>query len=216
MIARAYKLGISRRDFARLDRCSEGRVRQAISEGRLPVLADDSLDKALVGTAWRKGNTTREASPAEGSKHAGKRPADAKATHDKATHAKAGTAASVDEALRLFEQQAAAVTERVLNGATYADALRIKENYLALLRQLEYSIKAGAVIDLAAAEQTIFDVFRGIRDAWLNWPARVAPLIAADLDFEDVDRLATVLAAHVHDQLAGLGEPQYTFERRET
>jgi hypothetical protein len=83
-------------------------------------------------------------------------------------HAKTDTAASVDEALRLFEQQAAAVAERVLQGASYWDALRIKENYLALLRHLEYSIKAGAVIDLAAAEQTLFDLFRGVRDAWLN------------------------------------------------
>jgi hypothetical protein len=214
MIARAYTLGISRREFARLDGCSEGRVRQGISEGRLPVLADDSLDKALVGTAWREHNAARGANPAEPGKRKRKRPADAypaPPTHGNGTHAKGDAAASVDEALRLFEQQAAAVTERVLNGASYSDALRIKENYLALLRQLEYSIKSGAVIDLVAAEQTAFDLFRGVRDAWLNWPARVAPLVAADLDFEDVDRLGAVLASHVHEQLAMLGEPQIEF-----
>jgi hypothetical protein len=212
MIARAYSLGISRREFARLDGCTETRVRQAIAEGRLSVLADDSLDRALVGTAWRegntKGNTKRERKRRT---HAKPAPPHTKSEDAKPAHAKTKTVASVDEALRLFEQQAAAVTERVLQGATYADALRIKENYLALLRQLEYSIKAGAVIDLAEAEQTVFGLFRGVRDAWLNWSARVAPLIAADLDYEDVDRLGAVLAAHVNSQLASLGEPQIEF-----
>jgi hypothetical protein len=181
------RVGVSLREFARRDACSEGLVRRAIAEGRLSALADGSIDPALAGTKWRKSTMG----------------------------AHADAAASVDEALRQFEQQATAVTERVLQGASYSDALRIKENYLALLRQLEYSIKAGAVIDLTAAEHTVFDLFRAERDAWLNWPARVAPLIAADLDFEDVERLGAVLATHVQTQLAGLGEPQYTFGRGE-
>ncbi len=227
-------MGVSMRAFARLDGCDEKLVRRAIEERRLAPFPDGSLDPALAGTPWRKSNMAAGANPpganrrTAGTKRrtaaavtrtaiaaASKHDADKAAPGADTTRPNADTAASVDEALRLFEQQAAAVTERVLNGASYSDALRIKENYLALLRQLEYSIKAGAVIDLAAAEETVFELFRGVRDAWLNWPARVAPLIAADLDFEDVDRLGVVLASHVHDHLASIGEPQYTFERRE-
>ncbi|WP_434107648.1 hypothetical protein [Paraburkholderia caffeinilytica] len=188
-------------EFARRAGCDVKQVRRAIERGTLTRGKDDRLDASQLAKTWRRANRRTQSKDTP------------QLSQDNATGEE--TAASVDEALRLFEQQAAAVTERVLKGASYSDALRIKENYLALLRQLEYSIKAGAVIDLAAAEQTVFDLFRGVRDAWLNWPARVAPLIAADLDYEDVDRLGSVLAAHVQTQLAGLGEPQYTFERGE-
>lgn len=210
-------MGVSLREFARLDGCNDRLVRRGIEQGRLPAYPDGTVDAALAGTAWRKSNAASAANPSGANRRTAKGNADTAAradkrprNADKATQ-HADTAASVDEALRMFEQQAAAVTERVLNGASYADALRIKENYLALLRQLEYSIKSGAVIDLADAEQTAFEIFRGVRDAWLNWPARVAPLIAADLDYDDIDRLGVVLAAHVHDQLAMLGEPQIDF-----
>lgn len=216
MIARAYRLGVSRREFARLDGCSESRVRQGIAEGRLPVLADDSLDKALAGTGWREGNTQRARGGADPDRRPRVRRDDAQLGDAQTTHAPGETAAKVDEALRAFERQAAAVTERVLKGASYADALRIKENYLALLRQLEYSIKSGAVIDLADAEQTIFESFRGVRDAWLNWPSRISALIAADLDYEDVERLGAVLTAHVREQLATLGEPEIAFGRTDS
>ncbi|WP_277187665.1 hypothetical protein [Caballeronia sp. BR00000012568055] len=200
-------MGVSLREFARLDGCDDKLVRRGIGEGRLSTFPDGSIDPALAGTAWRKSNAQRGANPPGANRRT------KAATNADTSAANADTRASVDEALRLFEQQAAAVTERVLNGASYSDALRIKENYLALLRQLEYSIKSGAVIDLAEAEQTVFDLFRGVRDAWLNWPARVAPLIAADLDFEDVERLGDVLVAHVRSQLLTLGEPDIQFRR---
>ena len=47
------KLGISRREFATRDGCDESIVRRKIKSGHLPTLADDTLDPALVGTAWR-------------------------------------------------------------------------------------------------------------------------------------------------------------------
>ncbi|WP_233863497.1 hypothetical protein [Paraburkholderia adhaesiva] len=191
---------ISAMEFARRAGCDVKQVRRAIERGTLTRDNGGKLDAAQLTSTWRRANRrTRQRAP--------------QVSQDNDATSTASTAASVDDALRLFEQQAAAVTERVLNGASYSDALRIKENYLALLRQLEYSIKAGAVIDLAAAEETVFELFRGVRDAWLNWPARVAPLIAADLDFEDVERLGVVLAAHVQSHLDGLGEPQTDFRR---
>lgn len=185
---------ISASEFARRAGCDVRQIRRAIKRGTLVRGEDEKLDATQLANNWRRANRRTNR-------------CDAKVSQD--------TSANVDQALRQFEQQAAAITERVLDGASYSDALRIKENYLALLRQLEYSIKAGAVIDLTAAEQTVFELFRGERNAWLNWPARVAPLIAADLDFEDVERLGAVLATHVQTQLAGLGEPQYTFGRGE-
>ncbi|AUT50097.1 hypothetical protein [Achromobacter sp. AONIH1] len=90
------------------------------------------------------------------------------------------------------------------------EAKRIKEVYLALLNRLEYEQKEGKLIDLELAEQVVFGHFRGMRDAWLNWPIRVGPLIAADLG-ADAGRVTEVLNAHVHKQLSALGGEQADF-----
>ena len=49
-------MGISIREFARRDGCSDMLVRKAIKAGRLPALADGTLDPLLVGSGWRKAN----------------------------------------------------------------------------------------------------------------------------------------------------------------
>jgi len=59
---------------------------------------------------------------------------------------------------------------------------------------------------MADAEAVIFEMFRLQRDAWLNFPSRVAPLIAAELDVE-ADQVLEALTVHVHQQLSDLGQP---------
>ncbi|WP_417026874.1 MULTISPECIES: hypothetical protein [Citrobacter] len=96
------------------------------------------------------------------------------------------------------------------NGAELSldEARRIKENYLALLTKLEFQQKDGQLIELTAAEEVLFNAFRQQRDAWLNWPSRVAPLMAADLDVP-ADRMTEVLIEHVHKHISVLGEPEF-------
>ena len=43
------------------------------------------------------------------------------------------------------------------------EARRVKENYLALLNQLDYEQKAGRLIELTHAERVVFETFRGVR-----------------------------------------------------
>lgn len=90
------------------------------------------------------------------------------------------------------------------------EARRMKEVYLALLNRLAYEEKAGKVIDLDLARTTLFECARAARDSWLNWPTRVAPLIAADLGIE-ADKMTDILTEHVHRQIASLGEPEGDF-----
>lgn len=90
------------------------------------------------------------------------------------------------------------------------EARRIKENYLALLNQLEYEEKSGKLVDLAVAESVLFDQARAARDAWMNWPARMGPLLAADFGLE-ADRVTEALTAYVHKHIADLGEPNADF-----
>lgn len=101
-------------------------------------------------------------------------------------------------------------TFMLANGAdwTKEEASRVKENYLALLTKLEFQQKDGQLIELEQAEKVLFDCFRAQRDSWLNWPARVAPLMAADLDVP-ADRMTEVLAEHVHKHITSLGEPEF-------
>ncbi|ELS6498294.1 hypothetical protein R5S05_001646 [Salmonella enterica] len=104
------------------------------------------------------------------------------------------------------------VAERIMlaTGATMSldEARRVKENYLALLTKLEYQQKEGELVDLTEAKEVLFACARQSRDAWMNWLARVAPLMAADLDIP-ADRMTEVLTAHVHKQISLLGEPEF-------
>jgi len=94
---------------------------------------------------------------------------------------------------------------------SFDEARRVKEVYLAFLNRLEYERKSGSLVDLDAAEGVVFDAFRAQRDAWLNWPSKAGPLIAAELGIEEHGKVVDVLTAHIHKQISALGEPQVDF-----
>lgn len=84
---------------------------------------------------------------------------------------------------------------------TYAEAQRRKENYLAKLRELEFEIKSGRLVDAASVHKRIFTMAREEREALTVWPAQAAPLIAAELGIDQV-KLAVSLDYHVRKFLA--------------
>ncbi|WP_260467500.1 hypothetical protein [Pandoraea apista] len=96
---------------------------------------------------------------------------------------------------------------------SFDEARRLKEVYLVLLNRLEFEQKSGALIDLETASTILFEEFRAARDAWLNWPTRIGPMLAADLCI-DADKVTTALTAYVHKQVTDLGEPQADFAER--
>ena len=61
------------------------------------------------------------------------------------------------------------------------------------------------LVDRAKAVAQVFRLARDERDAWVNWPARVAAMIAAELEV-DPHQLHTVLERHVRNHLAELAE----------
>jgi hypothetical protein len=189
---------VSIRAFAKLDGCSESLVRRGIAEGRLPRGEDGKLDAALAGTGWRQGNAGRA--------HRVRTPS-AHSAHPGASSAPAEAPAPEVAALPGEEIEDAA--DRLAKAATaipsYAESLAKKEHFLALLRELEYREKEAQLIDLDTARGVMYEEFRRVRDAWMNWPARYAALIASDLGIE-ADRVTGVLAAYVHKQIAALGE----------
>ncbi|OOG61437.1 hypothetical protein B0E46_15785 [Rhodanobacter sp. B04] len=195
--------GISIREFSRREHVSDTLVHRAIKQGRLRLNEDKKLDPKLVGSPWREGN-------AVGGKPAPKAANTVQQVF--APKAISPLAANIDVPLDESLEDAA---ERLLkSGAVrmlpYGEALQNKENYLALLRQLEFEQKSGELIELSMAERVLFEGARAQRDAWLNWPARVGAMIAADLGLE-ADRVTEILTTHVHKHIEQLGEPDVDF-----
>lgn len=115
-------------------------------------------------------------------------------------------------------ESAGEAANRILSGnvelMNFDEARCLKENYLGLMAQLEYERKSGSLVELDTATAILFEEFRAQRDAWLNWPTRVGPILAADLGVE-ADRVVETLTAHVHKHIAQLGEPEANFSERE-
>lgn len=68
----------------------------------------------------------------------------------------------------------------------FVEARRIKENYLALLRQLEYETKAGRLVDAEASRALFAKRWSVERKALEDWPSRIAPQLAARFSIDPV------------------------------
>ena len=68
-----------------------------------------------------------------------------------------------------------------------------------------FSTRLASTIDRARALSLVFRLARQERDVWVNWPARAAALMAADLDVEPA-AMQKVLEKHVRAQLDDLAE----------
>lgn len=194
---------VTRREFAKLAGCDEKQVRRAIESGKLKPDADGKLDPALVSSGWRR--------PIRSSK------AVADSADTPKVSAKSVRSVRAEPIVDESDSPTEAAAKLVMAfGAEHdlAEAIRIKENFNALLKQLEYEQKSGSLIDLSIARTVLFDCARAARDSWMNWPMRVGPKIAADLGLE-ADRVTEVLIEHVHTQIADLGEPDAHFEDRQ-
>jgi hypothetical protein len=63
----------------------------------------------------------------------------------------------------------------------------------------------GELIDRAKVVAHVFRLARDERDAWVNWPARVAAMMAAELGL-DQHQVHTVLECHVRSHLDELAD----------
>jgi hypothetical protein len=162
--------GIAIREFARRDHCDEGLVRRAIRKGHLTTLPDGKLDPALVGSPWRLTNR-RAADTADADN-----PADALSAPMQPQRARPPAPPLLLPQPGETPEEAAA---RIMlaSGApmALAEAERVKENYLALLRQLEYDTKSGVVVPVAEVAKAVGGQFAQVRTRILAIPAEQAP-----------------------------------------
>lgn len=111
------------------------------------------------------------------------------------------------------DETPADAAERIVKeaGAPYshAEAVRIKENYLALLRQLEFDLKSGAVVPIDVVIAVLVDQLARVRNKVLNIGVRIAPKAAILKSAEEVRALYDDEAAAALEELTldgrGLG-----------
>jgi hypothetical protein len=190
-----FAVGISAREFARRDGCSDTLVRRAGKNGKLRVSATGEYDEKQVGTDWRPRD--REVRT-EGANTPVKASANTKHVRTPPKAANRRAPAQTDD------------DELPLTGTPLQRAILLKEQATGKLKDLEFRVKSGDLISAEVAAGVLFEEFRAARDNWLNWPSSVAPHMAADLGV-DIDKLVEVLTRYVHDHLSELGEPDGDF-----
>ena len=187
----------SNRKLAQALGVSETAVRKALAAGRISRDPDGGFDVARVKRQWA-GNTDA----------AQQRPA-AKATPN-LRPVPAAALASVRETLRESGDPHGAEPIAV-GGPSFLQARTANEVLKAQERRLRLQRLKGELIDRARATAQVFTLARQERDAWVQWPARVAADLAAALGLE-THAVQVELEAAVRAHLAELAELKPRFE----
>jgi len=176
---------------------SRGAIQKAKTAGRLVLFDDGSIDAAA--------SDKKRAATTDPSKQRDTAKAKLKPVPDAALSA-------VGETLR--EQGLSAPATG--GNTTFLQAKTANEVLKAQERRLKLQKMKGELVDAARATALVFRLAREERDAWINWPARAAALMAAELSTalsdagQDVtletSLMQKILEAHVRAQLSELGQ----------
>lgn len=152
-------VGISIRAYGRHRGVSDTAVRKAIATGRITVDPDGSIDPARADAEWAANTTSGNA-----------------AAPARAARARSAPPVSVEES---FPAQG-----RAPAGNSYAQARTANEVLKAQHHKLRIAQLKGELIDRSQAMAQVFALARAERDAWLNWPARISSMLAAELGLD--------------------------------
>jgi len=190
--------GLSERQYATRVGLSRGAIQKAKATGRVVLHSDGSID-AEASDALRAQATDPSKTR--------------KAPKPKLKSVSEAAVSAVGETLR--EQGMAAPP--VGSGTTFLQAKTANEVLKAQERRLRLQKLKGELIERARALSLVFRLARQERDVWVNWPARAAALMAADLSASCSEALGheitvepaamqKVLEKHVRAQLDDLAE----------
>ena len=196
-------MGLSRRAYARHRGVAENAVRKAIASGRIELEPDGTIDVAKADQAWTRWTDPAQQRPQKKS-DASPSPAAAHTpeTQSSAEAIKPVPAAAVESVRDTLREAGEPPTT---GGMNYVTARTANEVIKAQERRLRLGKLKGELIDRAKATATVFALARRERDSWVQWPARVAALIAAELGV-DAHLMETVLDQHVRQHLAELSD----------
>ena len=186
--------GMSERQYAAHAGLSRGAIQKAKATGRLVLLPDGSIDAPA--------SDARRAETTDPSKTR-------KAPAPRLKPVPETAVAAVGDTLR--EQ---GLSAPAIGGATtFLQARTANEVLKAQERRIRLQKLKGELIERDRASTLVFRLAREERDAWVNWPARAAALMAAELtgalgDGIEVETalMQKVLEAHVRAQLDSLAQ----------
>jgi hypothetical protein len=189
----------SNRELARELGVSETAVRRAEKAGRIRREADGAWDPAKVKAAWASNTDEAQQRPARR-----ERPRDDRRALKPVPEAAVG---AVRDTLREHGEPIAAGAPGSSPGQamTFMQARTANEVLKAQERRVRLQQMKGELVDRAKAVAHVFKLARDERDAWVNWPARVAAVMAAEIEV-DAHKLHTVLERHIRDHLVELAE----------
>lgn len=201
--------GMSERQYAAHAGVSRGAVQKARLAGRLVLNGDGTID-AAASDARRHASTDPAKQRKLAAAPAAERPPRApamKPVPDAALSALGDT---------LREQGMAAPA--VGSGTTFLQAKTANEVLKAQERRLKLQKLKGELIDRARATALVFRLAREERDAWVNWPGRVAAVMAAELSAAlggaavlDTATVQAVLEQHLRRHLDDLADVKPAF-----
>ena len=88
-----------------------------------------------------------------------------------------------------------------LQGPSYAQSRSIKEAFAAKLAQIDYEKKAGNLCRTEDVARAAKDMARLTRDYLLNIPGKLAPLLAAESDINEIHK---IVEDEIHNALTNL------------
>lgn len=191
-------MGLSIRAYARHRGVSHVAVQKAIKAGRIPVEPDGTVDPAKADAAWK-----RATDPGRARKPEATRPAPGSASGPRVKPVSEAALGSVRETLK---EQGLPAGGRI----SFVEARTAHEIAKAHLARLRLQRMKGELVDRARATALVFRLAREERDAWANWPVRIAALMAAAFGVE-AHAMQTALEAHVRAHLADLAEVRPEF-----
>jgi hypothetical protein len=183
--------GMSEREYAARVGFSRGAIQKAKTAGRLVLHPDGSIDA--------EASDARRATATDPSKQ--------RATAERVTAAKLKPVPNVALTAVGDTLREHGLPPPATGGATFLQAKTANEVLKSQERRLKLQKLKGELVDRARAEALVFRLARQERDALVNWPARAAALIAAELGLEPA-AMQKVLEAHVRahlDELAAVG-----------
>jgi len=186
-------MGLSRRAYARHRGVAENAVRKAITSGRITLEPDGTIDPEKADRDW--------AARTDPAQQRGAHAPSAPKPPREPVHDKAVPRAAVDAVQKTLRESG----DKVEGDVTFLRARTANEVIKAQERSVRLAKIKGELVDRARAVTTVFGLARRERDAWVQWPARVAALMAADLQI-DPHQMETVLEKHVRRHLAELSD----------
>ena len=193
--------GMSERQYAARVGLSRGAIQKAKAAGRLVLHEDGSIDAAASD------RLRAEATDPSKTRKAPK--------EQKLKAVPEAAVSAVGDTLREQGLSAPAVG----GGTTFLQAKTANEVLKAQERRIRLAKLKGELVDRDRATALVFRLAREERDAWVNWPARVAALMTAELTAScseavghevtiETAAMQKVLEAHVRAHLEELAQPR--------